>query len=211
MTDIPAQVSLYPLGQKDLSPVIGEALKIFQMNGLEVYLGSMSTMIVGTEAAIFSALQMAFRHASEQGRVVMLVTFSNACTIPEKDKDTVTFKVIGFVQNTFSEPAPPEKIGAAESQIVLNPDLTEGLQGLEPGAKVAVIFYFHRSDDFELSQHPQGDQSRPKRGVFSLRSPRRPNPIGMTVVDLIAIEKNVLRVRGLDAINGTPVLDLKLV
>jgi formylmethanofuran dehydrogenase subunit E len=72
-----------------------------------------------------------------------------------------------------------------------------------------VVFYFHRSRGFDLLQHPRGDKSRPRRGVFSLRSPRRPNPIGVTVVDLVAIDGNVLHVQGLDAINGTPVLDLK--
>jgi tRNA (Thr-GGU) A37 N-methylase len=71
-------------------------------------------------------------------------------------------------------------------------------------------FYFHRSAGYELSQHPRGDRTRPKRGVFTLRSPRRPNPIGVTVVDLLGVEGNVLRVRGLDACNGTPILDLKL-
>jgi tRNA-Thr(GGU) m(6)t(6)A37 methyltransferase TsaA len=60
-----------------------------------------------------------------------------------------------------------------------------------------------------LLQHPRGDRNRPRRGVFALRSPRRPNPIGITVVDLIDVQGNVLRVQGLDAINGTPVLDIK--
>ena len=73
-----------------------------------------------------------------------------------------------------------------------------------------VLFYFHRSTGYELSQHPCGDRTRPKRGVFTLRSPHRPNPIGVTVVELLAINGNVLRVRGLDACNGTPILDLKL-
>jgi tRNA-Thr(GGU) m(6)t(6)A37 methyltransferase TsaA len=209
MNNISAQVSLYPLGQEDLRPAIHEALNIFQQNSLDVYPGSMSTLIVGNEEAIFTALQMTFRRASEQGRVIMSVTFSNACPIKEKDSNTITFKAIGYVQNTFSEPAAPDKIRESESQIILNPDLSDGLQGFEPGAQVAVIFHFHHSEGYELHQHPRGDQSRPKRGVFSLRSPRRPNPIGMTVVDLIEIKDNVLRVRGLDAINGTPVLDLK--
>jgi tRNA-Thr(GGU) m(6)t(6)A37 methyltransferase TsaA len=60
-----------------------------------------------------------------------------------------------------------------------------------------------------LLQHPRGDQGQPQRGVFALRSPHRPNPIGVTIVNLLAVERNVLRVSGLDAINGTPVLDLK--
>ena len=61
----------------------------------------------------------------------------------------------------------------------------------------------------ELQQHPRRDTNRPKRGVFALRTPQRPNPIGVTIVDLVRVEGNVLFVRGLDAINGTPVLDLK--
>ena len=72
-----------------------------------------------------------------------------------------------------------------------------------------VVFYFDRMEDYELLQHPRGDCSQPRRGVFSLRSPRRPNPIGVTVVELISIDKNVLTVRGLDTFDGTPVFNLK--
>jgi tRNA-Thr(GGU) m(6)t(6)A37 methyltransferase TsaA len=121
----------------------------------------------------------------------------------------VVYQAIGHVENGFDEPAAPEKIRAVESRIVLDPSLTKGLKGLKPGQRIMVVFCFHRSRDFDLLQHPQGDRSRPRRGVFTLRSPRRPNPIGITVVDLVAIDGNVLQVQGLDAINGTPVLDLK--
>jgi tRNA-Thr(GGU) m(6)t(6)A37 methyltransferase TsaA len=121
----------------------------------------------------------------------------------------VTFRPIGYVENDFDELASPDLIRAAESQIVLAPTLVEGLQGMETGQPIMVVFYFHRSEGYTLRQHPRGDESRPLQGVFTLRSPRRPNPIGVTVVDLLAVEANVLRVRGLDAINGTPVLDLK--
>jgi tRNA-Thr(GGU) m(6)t(6)A37 methyltransferase TsaA len=72
-----------------------------------------------------------------------------------------------------------------------------------------VLFYFDRVGDFELLQRPRGDLAQPKRGVFTLRSPRRPNPIGVTVVELLSIDENVLTVCGLDAFDGTPVLDLK--
>jgi len=125
------------------------------------------------------------------------------------EMSTFTHRAIGHVENEFNEPAPPEKIRAVESRIVLDLALTEGLKGLEPGQQVMVVFYFHRSRGYDLLQHPRGDGSRPRRGVFALRSPRRPNPIGVTVADLLAVEGNILRVRGLDAINGTPVLDLK--
>lgn len=121
----------------------------------------------------------------------------------------IAFQAIGHVENRFHEPAPAPEIRASESRIVLDPSLTDGLRGLESGQQILVIFCFHRSQGFDLLQYPRGDSSRPRRGVFSLRSPRRPNPVGVTVVDLVAVEENVLRVRGLDAINGTPVLDLK--
>jgi uncharacterized protein YqgV (UPF0045/DUF77 family) len=76
---ISAQVSLYPLGQEDLSPAITEALQIFHRYGLDVTPGSMSTLISGDEATVFSALQNAFQRAAKGGRVVMVTTFSNAC------------------------------------------------------------------------------------------------------------------------------------
>jgi tRNA-Thr(GGU) m(6)t(6)A37 methyltransferase TsaA len=121
----------------------------------------------------------------------------------------ICYKAIGLVENGFDEPAMPEEIRSAESRIVLDPALSQGLIGVDPGQQVMVVFHFHRAQGFDLLQHPRGDRSRPRRGVFALRSPRRPNPIGVTVVDLVAKEQNVLRVQGLDAINGTPVLDLK--
>lgn len=122
---------------------------------------------------------------------------------------SVSYYPIGHVENRFVECTAPEAIRSAESRIVLDPSVVEGLQGLEACRQIMVIFYFHRSEGFELLQHPRGDPSRPKRGVFTLRSSRRPNPIGVTVVDLIDIQDNILRVRGLDAIHGTPVLDIK--
>jgi len=125
------------------------------------------------------------------------------------EERAIVYRAIGYVKNDFDEPAPPSEMQAIESRVVVDPSLVEGLQGLEPGQRIMVVFYFHRSQGFDLLQHPQGDRNRPRRGVFALRSPRRPNPIGVTVVDLVAIQGNVLRVLGLDAINGTPVLDLK--
>ena len=121
----------------------------------------------------------------------------------------ITFRSIGHVENSIDEPCAPAEIRVAVSRIVIDPSLTDGLDGLQVGQQLVVVFHFHRSQEYDLCQHPQGDASRPKRGVFALRSPRRPNPIGLTVVTLRAIDSNVLLVSGLDAINGTPVLDLK--
>jgi uncharacterized protein YqgV (UPF0045/DUF77 family) len=82
MIGITAQVTLYPLRQETLSPIIDEALRTFQEHGLHVEPGSMGSLITGDDAAIFSALQEAFQGAAEQGHVVMVVTFSNACPMP---------------------------------------------------------------------------------------------------------------------------------
>ena len=80
---------------------------------------------------------------------------------------------------------------------------------LSTGDTAMIIFHFHLAEGYQLLQHPRGDESRPKRGVFALRSPFRPNAIGITEVEILDIRENVLTVRGLDAINGTPVLDMK--
>jgi tRNA-Thr(GGU) m(6)t(6)A37 methyltransferase TsaA len=180
----------------------------------------MSILISGDDESVFAALQEVFCTAASDGEVAMVATFSNACPVSidlmEEASDAVggeneqvTYHPIGTVQNAFDESSHWEQMRASESRIILNPDLGTGLQGFEPGQKAMVIFYFNRSQTFELRQHPQGDRSRSRRGVFNLRSPRRPNPIGVTVVEILSIDENVLAVRGLDAFNGTPVLDLK--
>ena len=142
------------------------------------------------------ALQRAIEQGGDQG---------------EKDKPLeIHFHAIGYVENDFITPGEQGEFAALGSRLVIDPSFAEGLQGLEAGQQIMVLFYFHRSAGYELLQHPRGDRTHPKRGVFSIRSPRRPNPIGVTVVDLLGIDGNVLRVRGLDACNGTPLLDLKL-
>ena len=117
---------------------------------------------------------------------------------------------IGTVENSVTETIAPDEIRRVPSRILLDPQLELGLQGLEPGQHIMVLFRFHRAPpEYELLQHPRGDKSRPRRGIFALRSPQRPNRIGVTTVELIKIEGNILHVRNLDAINGTPILDIK--
>jgi formylmethanofuran dehydrogenase subunit E len=120
-----------------------------------------------------------------------------------------SFRAIGHVENPFNDPTSGKVLRAVDSRIVLKPECVPGLAGMEAGQRLLVVFVFHRSQGFDWLQHPQGDRSRPKRGLFTLRSPKRPNPIGISEVDLISIEENILHVRGLDALNGSPVLDLK--
>ena len=91
-------------------------------------------------------------------------------------------------------------------------DFSEGLKGIEAYGYVWVLYWFHKiSKDKRkvLQVHPGGDFARPKRGVFTTRSPIRPNPIGLTRVKLLKREGNILIVQGLDAFEGSPVLDIK--
>jgi tRNA-Thr(GGU) m(6)t(6)A37 methyltransferase TsaA len=123
--------------------------------------------------------------------------------------ESITYRPIGYVENLFHTRNKPDTIRAGHSLIRLDPDLVQGLQGLEVGQKIIVLFHCHLSEGQGLLQHPRGITARPKQGVFSLRSSIRPNPIGVTVAEIVAIDGNVLRVSGLDALNGSPVLDIK--
>jgi tRNA-Thr(GGU) m(6)t(6)A37 methyltransferase TsaA len=123
--------------------------------------------------------------------------------------ETINLMPIGHIENTFNERAAPEVIRAEVSRVIVDSDLEAGLLGLEAGEQVMVVYYFHRSRGYMLRQHRRGDPHEPELGVFALRSPDRPNPIGITVVDVLKIEGRVLTVRGLDAMNGSPLLDIK--
>ena len=129
-----------------------------------------------------------------------------------KGAPEICFSPIGQVQNAFDYPASGDDIKDHPSRLVLDPAYQEGLHGAAPGQKVLVLFHFHRvSGEHPLVQHPRGDPDREARGVFLLRSPHRPNPIGVTEVEITAVEGNVLTVIGLDVLNRTPILDLKVV
>ncbi len=95
------------------------------------------------------------------------------------------------------------------SEIEVCPDLEEGLYRLDDNKEILILFYFDRSEGFDLKVHPRGDPSEPLAGVFATRSPRRPNQIGVTSVRLLGVSGNILTVEGLDAWEGTPVLDIK--
>jgi tRNA-Thr(GGU) m(6)t(6)A37 methyltransferase TsaA len=97
------------------------------------------------------------------------------------------------------------------SVVEVLPEYAEGLYLIEQMKELDIIFVFDRSEGFDLQVHPRGDESYPKRGVFSTRSPRRPNPLGVTRVRLVKRDGNRLRVRGLDAFLFTPIVDIKAV
>ncbi|HET7226204.1 MAG TPA: tRNA (N6-threonylcarbamoyladenosine(37)-N6)-methyltransferase TrmO [Candidatus Eisenbacteria bacterium] len=122
-----------------------------------------------------------------------------------------TFEPIGIIRSPYHDTAEiPRGPGArhdAEGTLELEPGLEAGLTDIEGFSHLFVIWVFDRSTDFELIAHPPLDD-RP-HGVFATRSPRRPNPIGLTVVRLLGREGPRLRVRGVDMLDGTPFLDLK--
>ncbi|WMW25870.1 tRNA (N6-threonylcarbamoyladenosine(37)-N6)-methyltransferase TrmO [Methanolobus sediminis] len=120
---------------------------------------------------------------------------------------SIVMHPIGFVTNSISNPASAREKKDTESLIVLKSEYAEGLDNITDFNKIQVFFYFHLSEGFSMIQKRRYDGK--VAGVFASRSPRRPNGIGVTVVDLLKVENNVLHVKGLDAINGTPVLDIK--
>jgi tRNA-Thr(GGU) m(6)t(6)A37 methyltransferase TsaA len=123
-----------------------------------------------------------------------------------------TFTPIGVVHNDVDRMS-VGNYAQAESRIELNADLVPGLQGLADFSHVVVVFHLDRIPPFDkdkqLLRQPRGMEHLPPVGVFAQRTKFRPNPIGVTPVELVAIKGNVLTVRGLDAMDGTPVLDVK--
>jgi len=118
---------------------------------------------------------------------------------------------IGFVRSLFKNTeAIPKGLGARhEEEGVLDilPAFQLGLTDIEGYSHLIVLWTFDRSDGFDLMVTPPSDE-RP-HGLFTTRSPRRPNPIGLTIVELLARESGELRVRGVDMLDGTPILDIK--
>jgi tRNA-Thr(GGU) m(6)t(6)A37 methyltransferase TsaA len=118
---------------------------------------------------------------------------------------------IGRVINGIEYPS-HVKWETITSEVVIAPHLVEALDGIDDFSHIVIIFYLHEVNEGRRSRlkvHPQGRQELPLVGVFATRSPVRPNPIGVTVVKLLERQENVLQVLGLDAYDGTPVLDVK--
>jgi tRNA-Thr(GGU) m(6)t(6)A37 methyltransferase TsaA len=120
--------------------------------------------------------------------------------------------VIGRVESSLTDlDAAPRQTdeGAPEACLVFAPEVLEGLRSLKPGDHVVLVTWLDRARRDVLTVHPRGDASRPLEGVFSTRSPHRPNPIGLHRVEITAIDGPRVWVRHLEAVNGTPILDIK--
>ncbi|MBI4328684.1 MAG: tRNA (N6-threonylcarbamoyladenosine(37)-N6)-methyltransferase TrmO [Chloroflexi bacterium] len=124
--------------------------------------------------------------------------------------EPVQFTPIGTVRNAITD-IYYRGFSDIESQVAVDPALEEGLDGIEEYSHLQVIFYFHRleRERVRLKRRPWDREDAPEMGVFALRTQLRPTPIGSSVVRLLLRAGNVLWVRGLDAIDGTPVLDIK--
>ncbi len=121
-------------------------------------------------------------------------------------------RVVGQVRSLITDKqASPKQatLDMAPVQIVFDPACMEALQDISPGQEVEILTWLHQGDRSVLKCHPRGDRQRPMRGIFSTRSPDRPNPIGLHRVRVLDIEDATLTVHPLEAIDGTPVVDVK--
>ncbi len=119
---------------------------------------------------------------------------------------------IGRVESALTDPASAPNQGdegAPDAWLALEPAVLEALDGIRAGDEVIVVTWLHRARRDVLRVHPRGDESRAQQGVFSTRSPHRPNPIGLHRVEIVSIEGGRLRVRNLEAVDGTPIVDVK--
>ena len=124
--------------------------------------------------------------------------------------EKIELEPIGFVKtNTIRKEV---KKRSNVSEIILREDLVETLHGIEDFSHLYVIFWLHEVPKGErktVKVHPRGRRDLPLLGIFATRTPHRPNPIGLTLVELIKVNDNTLTIRGLDAYDGTPIIDIK--
>ena len=119
-------------------------------------------------------------------------------------------KSIGVIHSPFTEkmqtPIQPT-LSQAVGQVEVFPEFADGLQDLEGFSHIILLYVFHQSDGYTLQVKPFLDDQL--RGLFATRYPRRPNPIGLSVVQLLARRDNILEIEGVDVLEGTPLLDIK--
>jgi tRNA-Thr(GGU) m(6)t(6)A37 methyltransferase TsaA len=137
-------------------------------------------------------------------------------TEPTPDQETCVtsfdVKAIGRVESSLTdlESAPRQADeGAPEAWLVFEPEMLEGLRSIRPGDEVIVITWLDRARRDVLRVHPRDDPDNPLQGVFNTRSADRPNPIGLHPVEVLSTDGERVRVRNLEAVDGTPIVDVK--
>jgi tRNA-Thr(GGU) m(6)t(6)A37 methyltransferase TsaA len=128
------------------------------------------------------------------------------------DNTPIAFQPIGVVRTPAQSVPRHWTLSDVRGTLVIDNRFLPGLADIHPGQRIVVLFCFHKSRAFtsaDLKQVPGGQSDRSPRGVFSICSPYRPNPIGLSVVTVERVEANRLHVRGLDMFDGTPILDIK--
>ena len=131
---------------------------------------------------------------------------------PAKGGRGAQLRPIGVIRSIIKERSKAPKLaseGAPDVWLEVSPVVAEGLDGLLVGQEIIVITWLHRSRRDVLKVHPRSDRRRPLTGVFATRSPDRPNPLGLHQVTVRKITKNRLRIGPIEAIDGTPVIDIK--
>lgn len=122
----------------------------------------------------------------------------------------IEFEPIGFISTSAGKVPRHWTVSEAEGAIVMKDEYERGLKDIKTGQRIVVLFYFHQSPRFSPDFLVQTPPHRNERlGVFSICSPIRPNPIGMSVVEVLGVEGRTIRIKGLDMLDGTPVLDIK--
>ena len=124
---------------------------------------------------------------------------------------TLTLKPIGTIRSPHIEregmPIQPRGAKDVAGTVEIFPEYAEGLKDLSGFSHVILLYHFHKSEGFSLTVTPFMDTE--KRGLFATRAPRRPNPIGLSIVRLVKVEGNILTLEGVDVLDGTPLLDIK--
>lgn len=127
-----------------------------------------------------------------------------------KETTEIKLRPIGFVRTDVKTIPRHWTVSDVEGSIIVDREYIEGLRDIKPGQRIVVLFHFHKSPefcpDYLVQKPPHKDR---EMGVFSTCSPIRPNPLGMSVVEVIEVKDNVIRIKGIDMLDGTPVIDIK--
>jgi tRNA-Thr(GGU) m(6)t(6)A37 methyltransferase TsaA len=124
---------------------------------------------------------------------------------------SISITPIGIIETPFDDlkgmPIQPSGADKIQGTIIIDKEYEEGLSDLEGFSHIILLYHFHKSKGYNLMVKPFMDDQQ--RGLFSTRAPRRPNPIGLSIVQLIKIENSKISIQGIDVLNGTPLIDIK--